>query len=644
MTLSTNPTDLASEVSASRARLLCLRELFDEIVQSYHGSAWDGHSRGREPQFQSHSYEYISWMLAKIVSQSPACELSTTRGGRQQVITSALERGLNHWSNVSRLHEPLEQIGVDSLAMFGGGYIEEVPNARMRLTDEQRAAMKGSLRRPKSISNVAPEDSEEPHLPRVRRLAPFRYGWDTTATCEEDIRFRWHMVTEDKNDLEKRAEAAPDDWILEAITEMAVSTDSKALGYAHDGAPNRKQVTYDVMWVPDARIEGEDPQSDEHGVIYTLASTTDGGGNVSGKFIRKPYYFYGPPQGAYVTMGFYLVPGSTIPLSPLMATWSDAEILGRVHKAMVRRIEKYRKGALYDLHDKRDIDRIEASLDLDLIGVTEFSGNLANYEVGGITAQDIEHYRFLLERLQSSSGMDDAQRGNVTGAGTATEVAIAAESSQERTSFLLGKWRQFVADIFMRVAWYAAHDDRILLSYKVEEDQREQVAQEALGAGMMNPQDAESFMRYGAATYAGGDFAEGAEGSDELLFGDLDFRIEPYSMQRRDQRTRKMDLMEALNQLSQFGAAAAQGVPVDFGKIAELIAAAYAIPEIADVVNRELAANQGILSMDERLAAMQKDTAASGEKTEAGGGAKGTRTERAGPPKSPTTRMQAGIN
>lgn len=646
MTLSTSATDLAKEVRTSHEQLNRHREVWDEIIHAYHGRAWDATSTsGFEPQYQTHNYEYISWMLPKLIHSNPRFSLSTTRGGRQAVITRGLERGLNHWSQASRLQEPLEAIAIDALALVGGGYIEEVPNARMRLNEQQREKMEGSLRNPKSVSGESPEDSEQPHWPRLRRLVPFRWGWDMAATTEDGIRFYWHKVTEDKNSLLAKARKGSDEggkWDVSAITAMATTQDSKELGYAHSSAPDRQQVTYYVMWVPDARIEGTEPEDDEHGVIYTLSSELKEGGQVSGEHIRAPYYFYGPAQGPYVKAGFYSVPNSTMPLAPLIASRDAAEVVGRVHKAMVKRVEKYRKGAIYDLKDKRDIERIENSRDMDLIGVTGFDGQLGQYEVGGITAQDLEHHRFLIERLQTLSGLDDSQRGNVTGSGTATEVAIASEGSQERVSFLIGKWRQFVADVAQRIAWYAAHDDKIVFSYKVDEDQREQVATEMMDAGMMDPADAEALMRYGSMTFAGGDFAKDADGSEELLFGDLDFDVEPYSMQRRDQRTRKMDTLEALNVLSQFGAAAAQGVPIDFGKIASLLADVYALPEIEDVVNRDLAQQQGILSMQERQVAMENDTIQAQSKSKPGG-AKAARSERAAPPANPVGQTQKGI-
>lgn len=645
MTFNTDATNLAREVRASNERLMRAKETWNELVESYHGRAWDQSSAsGKDPQYQTHSYEYVSYMLPKLIHANPRFSLSTTRGGRQAVITRALERGLNHWASASKLHEPLEAIALDALMFVGGGYIEEIPNARMRLTKEQREKLKGTLSRPKSLGNDAPEDAEQPYWPRLKRLEPFRWGWDLAATTDDKIRYYYHKATEDKNDLVRKAKAKPDDWLVSAVQDLQPTRDSRDLGYAHDQAPDRQQVTYYVVWVPDATIEGQEPGEDEHGVIYTIAARETEGGGIEGSSLRRPYYFYGPAQGPYVKAGFYTVPNSTVPLSPLVATRDSAHILTRVHKAMIRRVEKYRRGAVFDLKDKKDIERIESSQDMDLVGVVGFAGNLGQFEVGGVTAQDLEHHRFLLERLQSASGLDDAQRGNVTGSGTATEVAIASEGSQERTSFLIGKWRQFVSDVAMRVAWYAAHDDRIVFSFKVEEDQREVLATEMMETTqpaptpedpqarkpMMSPQEAEALMRYGSMTFAGGDFNRETEGSDELLFGDLDFDVEPYSMQRRDQRTRKLDTLEALNVLSSFGAAAMQGVPIDFGKIAEILADVYALPELEDVVNRDLAQAQGVLSMQERVVAMEKDTAAG--PGGGGGQAKPARSERAKPP------------
>jgi len=642
MTLNTDATSLAKEVRQSHERLLRSKEVWTDVKQSYHGRAWDcGNQEGREPQYQTHSVEYIALMLPKLIHQNPRFNLSTTRGGRQQVITRALERGLNHWASASKLHEPLEAIALDALMLVGGGYIEEVPNERMRLTDEQRSNMKGSLRRPRSIGGDAPEDAEKPYWPRLRRLEPFRWGWDIAATAEDKIRFYWHKATEDKNNLLKRAKDPESGWRGAAIEELPTSRDTEELGYAHGMAPEREQVAYYIVWVPDGRL-AEDPKEDEHGVIYTLACSVVEGGGVKGSYLRDPYYFYGPAQGPYVKAGFYAVPDSTMPLSPLLATWDQAAVLGRVRKSNVRGIEKFRRKAVFDLKDKKDIERIEAAQDMDLVGVTGFEGTLVPFETGGLSDKGLEAEMYLREMLQTASGMDDVQRGNVTGSGTATEVAIASEGSQERVSFLIGKWRQFVSDVAMRVAWYAAHDDKVIFTYKVDEDQREQVATEMMqaqnpdGSPMLDPQGAEQLMRYGAMGFAGGDFSKEKEGSDDLLFGDIDFDVEPYSMQRRDQRTRKMDTLEALNVLSSFGAAAMQGVPIDFGKIADILADVYALPELEDVVNRGLAQQQGILSMAEREAAMEKDTAAG----EGGGQSKPVRSERAAPPKRPEAKTQ----
>ena len=100
-----------------------------------------------------------------------------------------------------------------------------------------------------------------------------------------------------------------------------------------------------------------------------------------------------------------------------------------------------------------------------------------------------------------------------------------------------------------------------------------------------------------------------------------------------------MDTLEALNVLSSFGAAAMQGVPIDFGKIADILADVYALPELEDVVNRDLAQQQGILSRAEREAAMEKDTVAG----EAGGQAKPVRSERSSEPKNPVGATQKGL-
>lgn len=638
-----NADELSREVVASYQQLQNHLEPMEDLIRAYHGRVWNGNLDATS-RYDQHTYEYVSSMVPRLVHQAPAVTIDTSRGGRQQVLAQALERGLNHWAAASRLHEPLEEIAQDAMFAWGGAFVEEVPNDRMTLNDAQRAAMKGSHRRTKSVAGEYPEDVEKPYWPRVRRLEPGRWGWDAAASSESQIRFWWHKVTEDKNELMRRARASEDDWYVDRVASMKTTTDRDELGYSYGqySTPDRKQVTYYVVWVPDGEIDGEKPKDDEHGVIYTLSSEAAAEG-VTGEFIRRPYYFYGPPQGPYCKMGFYRVPRSTVPLSPTVAVYDQADIVARVNQAIVTRIERYKRGVMFDLKDKKDLERIRDAKDDDLVGVSGLTRDgVVPMELGGATQQDLGHHSWLKEQLQTASGMDDAQRGNVTGQGTATEVAVASESAQHRTGYLVQKWREFVADCIQRVAWYAAHDDRVIFTYKVEEDQRMAVAEEAVQNGMMPPEDAEAFMRYGTAMFQGGDFQESG---DDLAFEDLDLRIEPYSMQRRDQRTRKIDLVESMNLLTQFAGASAQGVPIDLGKVADLLADVYQMPELEDVVNRQMAQQLGVLSMEERVVAMQADAESAREKPAAGGkNAQGRRSEspQGGGGQASSARSQSG--
>lgn len=648
MALNTDPNHLAREIHASAQALEKHYKPLEPMLQMYHGSYWDdsppvtGTGKNDAPKYSSHIYEYVSLMLPRMVHQAPQFTLETTRGARQQEVVEALQRGMNHWAQASRLHEPLEEIAQDALFGWGGAFIEEVPHDRLKLTDDQRAKLKGSTRRPQSVALLNPEDAERPHWPRVRRLEPGRWGWDTAATSESGIRFWWHKVTVDLEELKEKAKEGGL-WIPEAVQDLVETTDKEELGYSKQssgGTPERKQVTYFVVWVPDARL-GEEPGEDEHGVIFTLTANQTGD-NKGGRYLREPYYFYGPVEGPYLKVGFYRVPGSTVPLSPLVATQEQANIVGRINQAMVKRAEAYKKGAAYDLKDKKAATSIADSDDNDLTGIPGITRDaLVPYELGGITPQDLTHHAFLLDRLQSASGMDDVQRGNVSGSGTATEVAIASESSQVRVGYMIQKWRQFVADCAMRVCWYAAHDDRIIFSYRVEEGAREQMAQQLLEAGA-DRAAVEVFMRYGSMTFEGGDFRAEDYG-DELEFGDLDVRVEPFSMQRRDQRTVKMDTLEAVNVLSNYLGLAVQGAPLHIGKLAEMLAEVYALPELTEVVDADRAAELGVLAMEERVAAMQSDTPAAGEEKSSPGQASSSRSR--GPADGAAVgQTQSGVN
>lgn len=645
--LNLDPDHLAREIRASERRIQERIEPWKKIRKAYTGRAWSNalHETARAEQF---AFSFITTTIAKLAHQAPRVRVESPRGLREVLFAENMERGCNHWAKSTRLDEPLEELAID--VMFGPAlaYLEEVPNEDMHLSAEDRESLGGSLGRRQSVEGAENVENETaPYFARLRRLSLMDAGWDQTAKTDSKIRYFYHKVTEDLDSLKKKAEEAPDEWYGELVNRLQTVSDHRALGYSEDAGndtPDRDQVTYYVMHVVDAEIDGEERGDDESGVIFTLTSDVNDQGDVVGEFLRPPYYGYGPTNGGYIKIDSYKVPESTWSLGPLTALFDKTETLNDVRAAVNKRIIAYRRKVIADLKDKKNIERLEAGRDDDIVLLEAFDGkDIAQLELAGASPQDLAHLQYLEDELADLAGLADFSRGNVSGAGTATENTLAAQAAESRSGFFQGKWLKGVAAIFQRFMWFLGHDDRIVFHYRVDKDQRESYAQsmmrvEAEKAAAMADQgraqahmeaveaEAARIIEAGVVTFQGGD----AKADRSIGFDSLMLDIEPYSMQKRDQRTRKMDTVEALNLLSQFAGQAVQGVPIDLGKVADMLADVYEMPELEGAVNRQLAKNMGLLAIEERVTAIE-----AGQAAPEGGGAPGqtqsTRSESAVP-------------
>lgn len=129
--------------------------------------------------------------------------------------------------------------------------------------------------------------------------------------------------------------------------------------------------------------------------------------------------------------------------------------------------------------------------------------------MGGQTDQQANWIATCRNRADRVLGMDEALRGAVSGAGTATEHSIASEAANTRIAFIKQNFTNYVVKVLNNVAFYLYHDDTIVFPIGID-------AMRELGVA-----DSELLM------FQGG----GHEGSD-YSFEDLELEIEPYSMER----------------------------------------------------------------------------------------------------------------
>lgn len=312
-------------------------------------------------------------------------------------------------------------------------------------------------------------------------------------------------------------------WDKEAIREAAASDSRRDKGNQRL-YPDRDEIVVYEVWCPDYEMD-ESPGSDMgfHGTIITLAACqSPDGSSPLGKFLRKPRPFYGPRTGPYSMFGVYKVPDSPIPLSPLLAVEAQISDLNEHVRAASNSMMKHKR--IVGVNDPRTAQLVKDT-GHDYVAVVPFEDGRAmvqEFELGGQTEQQARWIATCRERADRALGMDEALRGAVSGAGTATEHTIASEAANTRIAYIKQAFTDSVTALLEKVAFYMYHDDRIVFPLGSE------VARE-----MGMPPDASPYFE------GGGHDSEAGYG-----FEDLELEIEPYSMERASEGMAQKRAME----------------------------------------------------------------------------------------------------
>ena len=579
--LNCEPENLYSEIqSAERYRDEHLRS-YDRRRRRYFGPSYSGDDvTGYEPE--NHEFEYVSLLLPKTVFDNPRVKVSSTRMGPIQDIASAVQAGMNRWIRDVKLRKALVRVGLDTFMCWGATVVRMEP-------DRDRKAPEWS---PASL----------PYRPVVERISPKRIFWDPMALDVSEARFIGHVWVRDKDDLEKLAKEHPEDgWEMDAIKGLA--SDSGTDKLQRDPAmrgPTRNEIVCYEIYVPNYQIEGEPgPEDGFNGALFTLAVGGSRDGNSKACCIRKPRMYYGPAEGPYTLYGIYPVPDETAPLAPTVAIQAQVETLN-MHAKAVMKAASQRKRIAFVARAEPDLQKkVKRAEDGDVVPVNteELNNNLKEIELGGVTPAALNALQIERERRDRISGMSDAMRGNVAGAGTATENAIAAEASTARMAFIKQQFTDCVTDMLRKVAWYMYHDDRIVFPVGDEiQNQSQEMMMAAMGGpvgasmpqppmvGMPPQKDAapseDRFISKGEPWYQGGV-------PDEMSgysFKDLDLDIEPYSMERTSEMQQQRRMMELVQIVTQILPAAMQA-PVDLQAMMNAVANMANVPELARIVD-----------------------------------------------------------
>jgi hypothetical protein len=517
VTLSLDPRDLMREIRASGKARDTRREGIREMLDKFPGSWWNG-VQGQDSEFdpENAGFELVSYLSTQLVWSNPRVNVSTRRPVTQQEVAEAMQFGMNRWIQDSDFKTTLEDFVVDYLYGWSIALCTLVP-------------------RPEAY------EAEDPPLwPQVTRISPERAGWDHLCATPRQARIFWHEWWADKDDMLDRAEKdkqlAPErreGWDSAAIEGMATSNVAVSVLGAmikdrDETSVDRKQLRFISVYLPGHQLPGEPgPSEGFNGTTVVLGCTPSGNGSASdGVIVCPPKPMYGPRWGRYVIGGTYPVPDCPHPLSPILANAGHIDLCTRTGKAISQAIEDYASfvvtsdATLADLVEKGKHRGIYQASQ-----VGDLAGKLVQMTKGGLTQQMLLAMQLVTGRRDRALGMDDVQRGVVTGEGTATEVERASQAASARVAQIKGRFQDFSRRILKTVAYDLYSTDEIV--FPAGPEAAEALRSRMSAQGIEIPMGREPM-------FEGGRFEVGSGAT----FDDLGLEIEPYSMERPSDATK----------------------------------------------------------------------------------------------------------
>lgn len=427
---------------------------YEDKIARYAGPGYRSHWKQGSVDFENHSYQWISLFLPLLASGNPRIKARSPRPGFAQQIAKAVEMAVNRNFQLQNIKAVIEKLAIDFA--FKHCIAITLPAKRPGMSEAE----------------------DPPHRPVTKRISPTRYICDPQALEYTDARFQAHLIRRDKDDLLAEADAHPSrGWNKELISALTEDRPAESEKSKWQSKVSRGEIEYYEIYVPEHRLKvGVDAKGKEfkpkegagyHGTIVTVPasySSVDTGKNKP-EWLREPRPFFGPRGGPYTFGGYLIVPDEVMPLSPLAATQAQSEELNNMRQAMSAAIESFKIGVAVDSMAGVDMaQKMKEFEDLGVFvldGVDRLTDHLAKIQLGGATPEHFQQLDFLRDSLDRSSGMTEAQRGQVGGGSTATEASIAQSGAGQRAGYMTEKFITTVAKpIAEKEAWYLARDPR----------------------------------------------------------------------------------------------------------------------------------------------------------------------------------------
>ena len=448
MSIEYTPDGLWTEFRYAEAENKRRMVVYDKLRRGYHTPFFsaDGQAaiEGCDYDPENHAYEFATYMVSQMVAGNPEYALKSRRTDPDDVShdeVHALQYAVNQWVQDADFRTTMDALALDPLFAFGAALVTPKKN---RSTYQQ---------------SHTPEE-----WPDVTRISPRNFFRDPAALRFEEVRYLGHRWVMDEVDLSKMVEDAPEDegWNVDAVEGIAgLSLSEDYRPKSNGNAPNRSEVEIIELWFPGQQLADYTEDDGFYGTIYTLAVVRGAEGyEDKSDFIREPRPYYGHRSGPYAHCQMMRVPDSPWGLAPLVATEGQARDLNDLVRAQNDHIRSYKKLVFVDDDSGTLASQVENNPDrvvvpLRGLGQRRMADLVQQLEIGGPSPAVQAAVELAEERLRRNSGLGEAQTGNAPGAGTtATAAAIASQDATLRVELMKERWRRFLEDIGLKVAFY----------------------------------------------------------------------------------------------------------------------------------------------------------------------------------------------
>lgn len=535
---------MVREVESAKLQTKRALSHYRSMVEGFTGP-WYGHDVVSEYEPENHAYQWVTTTMPQKVFDNPGWMVST-RKAKYQAHARMIEEFLNRW-NVANDFQQFLSDGPARDMDFAMGI------ALVKFKDWK--------------SGFKAEDGEEPFvrdlMPTVERVSPEAFIWDPGADCQEKAMYMGHRTVWDRDEL-MRVAGEEEGWDKAAIEDACKYTGEEDIERARKmlGLDRDEVVTWEI-W-----CRG-------HGIVTLFDPACQ---RKTGKFPREKRDFYGPECGPYALFRGEKVPEKFFPLPPLVAVQGQSKDFNAVSNAVTREIEAFKEFIV--TNDQKLANKIATDDTLHVYhSATAKAENLWAGKVGGLSNEMMAAFEFKRQRLDSNSGMTEAQRGQTQTGATATADTIANTAAQLRMSGVKRSVEIGVERIGYLVSWYAFHEAQVAMY---------------MGEGP----DGE------AVWFRGGPMDE------DDSFDNYDLSIKAYSMERPSEAQRATKVQFYTQVLPNLAMVMPQTPHVDWGFVLDQIGDSMGIPDLRLVVRGEALAAETKLSFESRKrdAEMEKPT------------------------------------